>query len=323
MTTESQPRDSARQVLFIVLSYNVYEDTVECLESLYAALPNTAAVLVIDNASSPPVISSLQARFPNAEIVGLPTNLGWAGGNNVGIQIALERGFEWVCLLNNDTVFPDGQAAAWCNSLVQTPPALMHPAIYYWHEPEIAQLRPNVDKDGNLPATEKGWHGHVMLNFAYGACLGVHRSIFEKIGSFDERLFLQLEETDFYHRAVTAGYVAACDPTLKIFHKESRAFGGKKTPAKIYYIARNSLLVIEKRRERLSVKLSLVRDLYWSIAHVAADNNLQTGFVSNLRWFFSSAPFATAARAGIADYLRRRFGKMPSALSSKFAPPPS
>ena len=321
MTTKSAPRDSARQVLFIVLSYNVVEDTVECLESLYAELPDTAAVLVIDNASFPPVVSALQDRFPSAEVIGLPTNTGWAGGNNVGIQIGLERGFDWICLLNNDTVFPKGQVTAWCDSLSRTPPALMHPSIYYWHEPEIAQLNPSVDKDGNRATTDEQWHGHLMLNFAYGACLGVHRSIFEKIGSFDERLFLQLEETDFYHRAVAAGYVAACDPTVKIFHKESRAFGGRKTRGKMYYIARNTLLVIEKRRAPLAVKLALVRDLYWSIMQVAADTKIKAGFVSDFRWFFSKAPFATAARAGIADYLRRRFGKMPGALSAKLASP--
>lgn len=321
MASEFTPLNCTKKILFIVLSYNGYEDTVECLESLYANLPDTADVLIIDNASFPPVVSKLQTRFPNAEVVALASNTGWAGGNNFGIQLALDRGFDWICLLNNDTVFPEGQVAAWCSSLISTPPALMHPSIYYWDEPEIAQLRPSDNEHGNRAVGEKDWHGHVLLQFAYGACLGVHRTIFERIGIFDPRLFLQLEETDFYHRAVTAGYVAACNPAVKIFHKESRAFGGKKTPGKMYYIVRNSLLVIEKRRERAAVKLSLLRDLYWTIQHVAAANRMQSGLVATLRWFISDAPFATATRAGIIDYLLRRFGKMPEMLSLRLAVP--
>ena len=307
------PRSSARQVLFVVLSYNGYEDTVQCLDSIYANLPDSAAVLVIDNASYPPVAPALQARFPSTEVIALPTNTGWAGGNNIGIELALERGFEWMCLLNNDTVFPDGQVTAWCDSLLQAPPALMHPAIYYWDEPDVAQL---------CPVGEATWHGNVLMNYAYGACLGIHRNIFEKIGSFDERFFLQLEETDFYHRAVDAGYVAVCDPTVKIFHKESRAFGGKQTPSKRYYSTRNSLLLTEKRRESVAVKFALMRDLYWSIAHAAAAGGNPAGFVPTVRWLLSDAVFATAVRAGIADYLRRRFGKMPPGLSAKLVPLP-
>jgi GT2 family glycosyltransferase len=305
-----------RKVLFIVLSFNGYEDTAQCLESLCPSLPTSAAILVIDNASSPPVLPALQARFPDVEIIGLPTNTGWAGGNNAGIALGLARGFEWLCLLNNDTVFPKGEVVAWCETLAQSPPALMHPSIYYWDEPEVAQLCPTARAD----VTD--WCGYIRMNYAYGACLGVHRSIFEQIGTFDERLFLQLEETDFYHRATDAGYVSACDPTVKIFHKESRAFGGKQTAGKLYYTTRNTLLVIEKRRESTAAKIALLRDLYWSITHVAASHGLPDGPGALARWLCTKSPYAVATRAGIADYVRRRFGRMSDRLSDALKPRP-
>jgi GT2 family glycosyltransferase len=84
--------------------------------------------------------------------------------------------------------------------------------------------------------------GNFILRYAYGACLGIHRSIFEKIGLFDERFFLQLEETEFYTRARASGSIAVCNLGVQIFHKESRAFGGISAPIKTYYATRNHML---------------------------------------------------------------------------------
>ena len=76
--------------VFIVLSYNGCDDTVACLDSLYACKEGGADVIVIDNNSAPPVDSILRTRFNDIELITLPSNLGWAGGNNVGVKLALE-----------------------------------------------------------------------------------------------------------------------------------------------------------------------------------------------------------------------------------------
>jgi GT2 family glycosyltransferase len=104
------------------------------------------------------------------------------------------------------------------------------------------------------------------MRFAYGACLAVHRDVFERIGTFDERFFLQLEETDFHLRAVQVGFEALCDPSVKIFHKESRAFGGTRAAIKTYYATRNTLLLIEKTHQGIGAKLRGFKSLYWSLA---------------------------------------------------------
>lgn len=306
ITDSSPPRS---KMLCIVLSFNGIDDTVHCLESIYRQ-PRRFDVLVVDNGSQAGVVDQLRARFPTADIVTLDENFGWAGGNNAGIKLGLERGYEWICLLNNDLVFPDGAVDAWYRAADQLRPCLLHPSIYYWDEPEVAQLHPG--QDGNPVEPSADLNGNLVLRYAYGACLGVHRSIFEKIGSFDERFFLQLEETDFYMRAKDQGYHAVLDQSVKIFHKESRAFGGTAAPIKTYYATRNQMLLTSKTRHTLSAKLQDWKYLYWTLRTLAAVKQQRPTLRVDqfLAWCLSAAPSAVAIRFAFSDYFLSRFGRI-------------
>lgn len=305
-----------REMLCIVLSFNGYNDTAACLDSLAAGATQGFDVLIIDNASSEGVADKLAAAYPHIELLALSENLGWAGGNNAGIRIGLERGYRWICLLNNDTVFPEGHVKAWLDAARASPSCLLHPSIFYWDEPEIAQLHPELDGRRNGYRAMQNHARLVQMNFAYGACLAVHREVFERIGLLDERFFLQLEETDFHLRAMNAGFEALCDPSVKIFHKESRAFGGTRAAIKTYYSTRNSLLLIEKSHRGIRAKLKGLKQLYWSLSHLAAttERRHKVEGLAFVRWLLSQAPSARAVRAGVANYLSRRFGRAPEGL---------
>lgn len=305
----ANPAPPRSRMLCIVLSFNGIEDTAHCLESIYQQ-PHRFDVLVVDNGSQPGVVDQLRARFPAADIVALAENFGWAGGNNAGIKLGLERGYEWICLLNNDLVFPDGAVADWFKAADGLAPCLLHPSIYYWDEPEIAQLHPGPD--GNPVEPFALLRGNLVLRYAYGACMGVHRSIFEKIGLFDERFFLQLEETDFYMRAKQVGYLAVLDPSVKIFHKESRAFGGTAAPIKTYYATRNQMLLIFKTRHDLAGKFKDWKYLYWTLRSLAAVKQQRASLRPDqfLAWLASPAPSATAIRFAFIDYFTSRFGRI-------------
>jgi len=317
MHTPTPQPAGPNDMLCVVLSFNGYADTVACLDSLRAVPVPGFDLLVIDNASRDDVAARLAAAYPDVELIVSPENLGWAGGNNLGIRLGMERGYRWICLLNNDTVFPEGQVQAWLDAARAAPPGLLHPAIFYWDEPEIAQLHPDLDADrraGYCPAD--GLPGLARMNFAYGACLAVHRDVFARIGVLDERFFLQLEETDFHLRAERAGFPALCNPAVRIFHKESRAFGGTRAAIKTYYSTRNTLLLIEKNVTGLSAKLGAFKRLYWSLVNLAASTERvrHVGKLAFLRWLFSRAPSARAVRSGVADYATRRFGKAPDSF---------
>lgn len=308
---EASSKSQSPRMLCVVLSFNGKEDTVACLQSLQAVPVPGLEVLVVDNASEYGVVDYIKAACPAVEILCLPENLGWAGGNNAGITLGVERGFDWICLMNNDLVFPSGQAEALLNAVNNLPACLLHPTIYYWDEPEIAQLHPGSD-DASEHAPIGTWHGKTMMNFAYGACLAVHRDVFASIGLLDERFFLQLEETDFHFRASRNGFHSVCDLDVKVFHKESRAFGGKRVPVKTYYSVRNSMLLIEKKRESLGHRLKDMRSLYWSLSRLAGGDK-ELGYIGKREfalWLFSKSSSARAVRIGLWDYAFRKFGKI-------------
>ena len=300
------------KICCVILSFNGADDTISCIESINAQEQPGFDLLVIDNGSSPGTTEKIIAAHPGVELIALSENLGWAGGNNFGIKLALQRDYDWVCLLNNDTVFPDGEVANWIRAIRTAPPCLLHPTIHYWDQPEVAQITAAGEVNGQPNHRAASWNGKITMEHAYGACIAIPQKIFESVGLLDERLFVQLEETDFHRRAVQKGFIAACDSTVKIFHKESRSFGGVRAPIKIYYTVRNSLLLIEKTPARLKQKLQSLKELYWTINQIAsaALNTQNLGKIAAIRWLTSTAPSAISVRAGITDYTLRRFGRI-------------
>lgn len=310
MPATVSPTFQARSnMLCIVLSFNGVEDTIHCLDSIYSQAQRFD-VLVVDNASQPGVVDKLRARFPAADIVVLAENFGWAGGNNAGINIAMERGYEWICLLNNDLVFPEGAVDNWFRATEQLAPCMLHPLLYYWDEPDVAQLNPQTD--GQPVKVAADLRGNLILDHAYGACLAIHRSIFEKVGIFDERFFLQLEETDFFRRAHALGYLAVCDPKVKVFHKESRAFGGTMAPIKTYYSTRNFMLLTSKSRHGFKNRAREWKQLYWSLSTLAAHTRQRSAISASefVQWLFSASPSAMAVRFAFLDHFMSRYGRI-------------
>lgn len=297
-------------MLCIILSFNGVADTVHCINSITEHGPQQFDLLVIDNGSEVGVVEQLREKFQTVEILALTENLGWAGGNNVGIKLGLERGYDWICLLNNDLVFPEGAVQRWYAAIQGLPPCLLHPTIYYWDEPSVPQLDPG--KDGHAVSLAPAFFGKQALDYAYGACLAVHRSIFEKVGLFDERFFLQLEETDFYLRSVQSSFRAVCATDVKVFHKESRAFGGTMAPIKTYYATRNRMLLIQKTRNGIAEKFEDWKALYWTVSNVAdaAEPAHPLSRIAFLVWLFSKSPSAIAVRFGLRDYFASRFGRI-------------
>ena len=291
----------------VVLNFNGLNDTMACLESLVTQDEPHIEILVVDNGSAEDPTAKLRSKFPNMPILRLPENQGWAGGNNMGITWARTRGAEVICLLNNDTVIPAGAIARLAATAHALKPCLLHPAIDYAEPGAGPQLDPT------LCATSPRLAGHEdihVLDHAYGACLVIPVQVFDRIGLFDERFFLQLEETDFYARAQQHGIAALCLPEVRIIHAESRSFGARLSPLKTYYISRNSLLFSSKHHRHLAARLRAARKLYWTLTGIAThERGTPLSAKKMLFWALSAKPHAQALRQGVYDYLRGRFGK--------------
>ncbi len=292
-------------VFAVVLSYNGSADTVECLQSLIDQDCPGLSVLVVDNASTDGAPGVIRARFPQIELLTLDRNRGWAGGNNLGIGVALDRGADVICLLNNDLVLPGDALRRLACAYRQLGSCLLHPAIYYYTDRNLPQLDPTV----NSPAAERlaisSGDDVWSLADAYGACLMVGSEVFRKVGLFDERFFLQLEETDFCLRTRRQGLRPLCLPSVRVLHKESVAFGGRRSPMKTYYSVRNRLLLAEKHTPPgFPGSLAAARALYWQLRGLYG----HVGDGGFLRWLLSADVYAVAVRRGILDYMARRFG---------------
>ncbi len=319
--TPAQPgAGPADRVLVIVLNFNGLADTLVCLESLRRQTCRCFDVLLIDNGSRADDPATVAAQFPSTEVIALTANLGWAGGNNVGLRLALARGYGFVCLLNNDTVLePAAIAELLAAAAAIGTPCLLHPAIFFYDEPARPQLCPDAPATAD-PVSRRLATAHdvVEMGWAYGACLLLPAAVLHRVGLLDERFFLQLEEQDYYRRAAAIGLRSYCARRARILHKESASFGGRMTATKIYYLARNSLLLAEKHDATPAGILRSLRQLFWSLHNNArASGATVSGWPGLLRWLLSSAPLARAVRQGISDYARRRFGPRPLSRPSR------
>lgn len=251
---------SVPYVVAVVLNTNRCRDTLECLASLYRNSYPRFDVIVVDNASSDGSVVAICQAFPQVQIVELEHNLGYAGNNNVGIQRAIEKGADWVLVLNEDTV-----AASNCiKLLIETGEAdntigMVGPMIYHFDEPTVIQsaggmltedwspylLGMNENDTGQF----KSPHEVVWLS---GCALLVRRILIEQIGTFDQRLFIYWEETDWCLRAKENAWKLVQVPAAKLWHKGVKR-NYRPAPTVTYYFTRNKFLVLLKHR--VSVKV--------------------------------------------------------------------
>src|SRR5262245_15747250 len=131
---------AAREVTIVVLNWNRPAETIACLESLRAADLGGASVLVVDNNSRRPAVDAIRARFPEQEILVLPENVGFAGGNNAGLRAGLARGAGAVLLLNNDTVVAPDFLPPLLEVLATPRAAAVTSAVFRLDRPEMLDV---------------------------------------------------------------------------------------------------------------------------------------------------------------------------------------
>jgi len=301
--------------MVVILNFNGIEDTLACLNSLRTQTCQDIVVQVIDNGSKAGDLGHIATQFPDVELISLPENLGWAGGNNIGIRKALERGFGHVCLLNSDTLLdPTAIEELLVASALLERRCLLHPAIAYYDDPAKWQLNPQLHPSADAASRDLESNCDLIeMDGAYGACLLIPASVLARVGLLDERFFLQLEETDYFLRAKALNIRSFCARRARILHKESASFGGAITAAKTYYQVRNRFLLTEKHAPSFGGFLQAARSVIWALRNQAQARGIRIkGWHGFLRWLLSADPFAYAARQGARDYSCRRFGRRPA-----------
>lgn len=294
-------------VSVIIVNYNGYQDTIECLHSLKAQTGVDCTPLVIDNASQNGSAAYIRAAHPDVEVLETTRNLGFAGGNNAGIERALAQGCDFLFLVNNDTTL-EPNCLHHLLACAQSRPdaAVIIPAIYYygdktkpWFTGSRASLENGIFRHDETDLCVAGSETPFDVPWVTGCAMLVPAARMREIGGFDPRYFCYYEDVDWSLRATEVNAACVLCPKALLYHK---VFGSSpKHSKKIYYYeARNRLLCVAKHAAAAH-RSEAVRRCTRETVKDARRMLIRPGYGEGKRR-------AIAGFLGVIDYHLRRFG---------------
>lgn len=269
------------KVAVIIVNWNLKEDTLECLTSLgNLDLKNIELqTIVVDNGSTDGSVEAIKKKFPKTNIIVSKKNLGFTGGNNLGIAQALKDKADYIWLLNNDTVVGK-EALRELIKVFKDNVGIVGSKIYFYEGREFHNERYQPGERGkviwyaggfidwqNMYGSHRGvdavdigqFSEPVETDFVTGCSMIVFAKVFEKIGKLDEKFYLYLEDLDFCLRAKRAGFKLVFSPKSIVWHKNAGSSARPGNPLQEYYFTRNRLL-IGARYAPLRTKLALLKE---------------------------------------------------------------
>jgi len=287
-------------ISIITVNYNGFNDTCELIDTL-PLNDDSLEVIVIDNASEKNEALLIEARYPNVKAIRSNTNLGFAGGNNLGINAATGK---YLFFINNDTIIKDFNINVLINRLESSNEiGMVCPKIRFaWEDNPIqfagyTELSRITLRNKAIGFGEKDMGQHNTPHptpYAHGAAMLVKREALEKVGKMPECYFLYYEEYDWSIMFRRAGYEIWYEPLFTIYHKESKSTG-QNSPLKTYYITRNRLL-LARRNEKTYIKYIIYCYL---IGIVALRDILKYSISGNFK-------LAAATTKGIINFLKMK-----------------
>lgn len=248
-------------VSIILINWNTPKVTAECLATLRNVTYRPLEVIVVDNGSTDDSMQVLPRQFPEFRFVPAGKNLGFTGGNNLGMAVA--RG-DCFLLLNNDTEVPPNFLKPLVDRLLfRDSVGVVSPKIRYHHTPDVIQyagstpIHPVTGRGGFIGSGERdaGQHDEARQTYiAHGAAMLVKRSVAEKVGVLFDPMFIYYEELDWSERIRKAGYEIWYEPKSLVMHKESITVG-KASPRKVHMQTRNRIVFIRRNSPSWAVAI--------------------------------------------------------------------
>lgn len=243
------------KIFIITLNWNGIDDTSSCLESLRKLDYDNFRTIVVDNGSENKEAEKLKKKFPETTVLPLPVNMGFTGGNNAGIDLALKQKADYVLLLNNDTVVTKDFLDKMVDFYEIEPRAgAVSPRILYLDKKTIwfdgAKLVIWLGISRNMHKGQKVGSASLptepfRTGYNSGAALLMSTKLLKQVGKLNDRYFIYYEDLEWCYKAAKLGQFPYVVPKAVIYHKKSASTGegGKsrfsKRPA--YMIARNAV----------------------------------------------------------------------------------
>lgn len=237
-----------KKVSVILVNYNGLQDTIECINSLNKSTYSNFDIIVMDNHSTED--STVLETYDRVIYKRLSDNFGFGVANNIGAEYALEKGADYLLLLNNDTVVDKFLIEKFVSHAKDH--VIETGAMYYYNFPE------ELWYGGGTWSRAKGnfRHQHFTddreVSFATGCCLFIPRNCVRDIGLFDDKYFMYCEDADFSIKALKHGYKLFYICDAKLWHKVGKSID-KTIGLKDYYITRNRLYLMHKYKKEFGL----------------------------------------------------------------------
>ncbi|QCC51728.1 glycosyltransferase family 2 protein [Halapricum salinum] len=261
--------DSTPRVACVVLNWNSYDDTANCLDSLLDVSYDNLDLILVDNGSTDGSGERLAESFPEVTTILNETNLGFGAGMNIGIERALDRGADYVVITNNDIVVENRELFSRLAGVMERSEeiGMLTPTVMEWPDTETVWFEqgyvdersgnashmqshhslPNLRFDPEIGDTSPFAEDGLLPNDYVPLCFAVIRAeVFDEIGLLPEDYFMYYEDIEFATKMRNHGYRIATDTESEVYHRVSGSSGGDQSPLAEYYTVRNRLLLVRR-----------------------------------------------------------------------------
>ncbi|MCD6429446.1 glycosyltransferase family 2 protein [bacterium] len=267
------------KVAIIILNYNGWQDTIECLESVLRNNYPNYQVIVVDNGSADDSVEWIREKFPHLTLIETGRNLGYAGGNNIGIKKALENGAKYILIVNNDTKIINPEFVTQMVDVMESDSTIgiLGPKVLNFkgqiqdtilYIPTLSnclrgsfRLRFKVKKSRNYCVTQS-------VDAVSGVCWFIRSDTINTVGLLDEDYFMYVEEQDYCYRVKKAGWKIMYYPVESVLHKKGS--GDEVDKERIYrqyiFARRNLVLFL---RKHFGFWKALVLAVLFSISNIS------------------------------------------------------
>ncbi len=239
-------------ISIVILNFNQLKVTCEFLDSTKVLTYPNFEIIFVDNNSKENPTDHVKQNYPDIKLIVNERNLGFTGGNNIGIAAA---NGDYIFVVNNDTeVTPNLLENLLEPFLRDTKIGMVSPKIKFFHQPNIIQyagynaINPFTGRNSAVGNKEEDKGQHDMPGYtcyAHGAAMLVKKEVIDKVGAFYDDFFIYYEELDWSARTTRGGYEIYYQPSAVILHKESITMG-KESQLKAYYHNRNRILFMRR-----------------------------------------------------------------------------
>jgi len=271
-------------VSIVSVQYGHPDITLEMLNSLKLISYLNIEIIIVDNASPDCNPDIVKEKFPDIVYIKSKENLGFAGGNNLGFQVAKGK---YILMLNNDTEVESGFLEPLVNKMENDSRiGIVSPKIKFFHTPDTIQY---VGYDPINPITQRGgakgfgekdlgqYQVDAEAAYGHGAAMLIPMKVIKEVGLMADIFFLYYEELDWAHKIRKAGYKIFYVHNSIIYHKESVSTGGRISTLRAYYMTRNRILFLRRNFSGFTYFLALLYQVFIAIPKNAVISIIQGG----------------------------------------------